>query len=62
MHLALLPTGSETPWESSARGLANRPSDQELIERIARAEREAMSLLFPRGTPGEADSPGSTLR
>lgn len=48
MHMALLPAVAKHAWRSSSDGLANRPSDQELIRSIARADREAMRLLFRR--------------
>ena len=50
MHMALLPTLANhcRHCESSSRDLTKRSSDQELIERIAHADRDAMRLLFRR--------------
>src|SRR5262245_63194592 len=48
MPMPLLSTLAN-PWpENSFGALSNGSSDRELIERIARADREAMRLLFRR--------------
>jgi RNA polymerase sigma-70 factor (ECF subfamily) len=48
MHLALLPTVATPARKNSSGDLADRPSDEELIERIACADRDAMRQLFLR--------------
>ena len=46
MHLVLLPMLANQFPPAPSRGLTNRSSDHELIERIARSDRDAMRQLF----------------
>jgi RNA polymerase sigma-70 factor, ECF subfamily len=48
MHLTLLPTLADQYPRAPSRDLTNRSSDHELIERIARSDRDAMHQVFRR--------------
>jgi RNA polymerase sigma-70 factor, ECF subfamily len=48
MHILLLATLANSRSERSCRGRTHSSSDHDLIHRIARADREAMRLLFQR--------------